>query len=71
MSIELAFKLLKLLVSCEGVITAIYLSGGGRHGAHYLRSCKKVRPWPNDSIFHSIFYSTKNRGKNRAVWPPC
>ena len=30
-----------------------------------------VRPWPNDSIFHSSFYSTKNRGKNRAVWPPC
>ena len=32
---------------------------------------RKLRLWPNDSLFHSIFYSTKNRGKNRAVWPPC
>ena len=30
-----------------------------------------LRPWPNYSIFHSTFYSTKNRGKNRAVSPPC
>ena len=30
-----------------------------------------VRPWSNDLIFHSIFYSTKIRGKDRAVWPPC
>ena len=30
-----------------------------------------LSPWPTDSLFHSIFYSTKNRAKNRAVWPPC
>ena len=31
----------------------------------------RLRPWPNGSIFRSIFYSTTNRAKNRAVWPPC
>jgi len=31
----------------------------------------RIRPCPNGSILLSVFYSTKNRAKNGAVWPPC
>jgi len=31
----------------------------------------RIRPCPNGSIFLSVFHSTKNQRKNRAVWPPC